>query len=215
MAQIMPFVEQDNAYRQAKAFASSGGSNWYSWYNPMCSLKQKVFTCPADARGQQVYPGPPNGIADQALTDYLGNSGTTSTSFDGVLYQNSKIYLPTITDGTSNTLLVGERPPSNDLDFGWWLAAYGYDGRGNADCLMTSNDLAVASYFCGSANPQKIGLQPGNPNVYCDSAHYWSFHPGGANFLMCDGSVRMISYSSNNVIPALSTRAGGEVFTLN
>jgi prepilin-type processing-associated H-X9-DG protein len=226
MAQIMPYVEQDNAYKQAKAFASSGGSNWYSWYNPMCSLKQKVFTCPADARGQQVYAGAPSGIADQALTTYLGNSGTTSSSFDGVLYQNSKIYLPTITDGTSNTLLVGERPPNSNLEFGWWLAAYGYDGRGNADCLMTSNDLAVANYFianyssspnlpCNGSAAQKIGLQPGNPNIGCDAAHYWSYHPGGANFLMCDGSVRMITFSSNSIIPALSTRAGGEVFTLN
>src|SRR4051812_4027280 len=93
MAQILPYVEQDNAYKQAKAFASSGGSNWYSWYNPVCSLKQKMFSCPADTRGQQVYPGPPAGIADQALTTYLGNSGTTSSSFDGVLYQGSKIRL--------------------------------------------------------------------------------------------------------------------------
>jgi prepilin-type N-terminal cleavage/methylation domain-containing protein len=224
MAQILPYVEQDNAYRQAKTFASSGGSNWYSWYNPICAVKMKVYTCPADGRGTQVFPGASSGIQDQALTCYLGNSGTTATSLDGVLFISSKIRLTDITDGTSNTIMVGERPPSSDLDFGWQFAAYGYDGRGNGDCVMTSNDLAIANYFLNNGNAmgvtvpcdipvaaQKIGLQPGQPKYFCDGSHYWSFHTGGAMFLLGDGSVRMISYTNNNLIAALSTRAGGEV----
>jgi len=226
MAQIMPYIEQDNLYRQARAFCTSGGSNWYSWYNPACAKLQKMFICPSDPRGLQVYPGASSGIADQALTCYLGNSGTTATSFDGVLYQNSAIRLTDITDGTSNTFLVGERPANSNLEFGWWFAAYGYDGRGNADCVMTSNDVAISNYFianyssgankpCNGTAAQKIGLQPGDPNIGCDAAHYWSFHPGGAMFLFGDGSVRMISYSSNSVIPALSTRSGGEVVSQN
>jgi len=226
MAQVLPYLEQDNAYRQAKAFASSGGSNWYSWYNPTCPLTLKVFVCPADGRGSQVYPGASSGIKDQALTCYLGNAGTTSTSNDGVLYQGSKVRITDINDGTSNTFLVGERPPNSNLEFGWWFAAYGYDGRGNGDCVMTSNDLAIANYFianysggvnqpCNGAASQKIGLQPGRPSVGCDAAHYWSFHPSGAQFLMGDGSARMVGYSNNTIVPALSTRAGGEVASIN
>jgi hypothetical protein len=224
MAYILPYVEQDNLWRQAKTFATAGGSNYYSWYNPACAVKMKVFTCPSDPRGTQVYPGPPAGIADQALTTYLGNSGTTSTSNDGVLFYQSKIKLTDISDGTSNTILVGERPPNSNVEFGWWFAAYGYDGRGNGDCVMTSNDLAIANYFianynypksCNGGAAQKIGLQAGEPNMGCDAAHYWSFHPGGAMFLMSDGSARMVSYSNNNIIPALSTRAGGEVASPN
>ena len=224
MNYILPYLEQDNAYRTAKAFASSGGSNWYSWYNPIAATKMKMFNCPSDSRGAQVYPGEP-GIRDQALTGYLGNSGTTATALNGMLYIRSKVRFTDVTDGTSNTIMVGERPPNSNLEFGWWFAAYGYDGRGNADCLMTSNDVAVASYFisnynsapnqpCNGSAATKIGLQPGNPNIGCDAAHYWSFHTGGAQFMMGDGSVRMVTYSNNNIIAALSTRSGGEVTNL-
>jgi len=232
LAYILPFVEQDNLYKQAKAFSASGGSNWYAWYNTACPTKMKIYTCPADPRGTQVYQGASSGIQDQALTTYLGNSGTTSTSFDGVLYgsattaEGSKVKLVDIADGTSNTILVGERPPNSNLEFGWWFAAYGYDGRGNGDCVMTSNDLAIANYFianyssspnlpCDKPAAQKIGLQTGNPLVGCDAAHYWSFHPGGAQYLMGDGSSRLVSYPNNTIMAALSTRAGGEVATPN
>jgi len=226
MAYILPFVEQDNVARQAKAFANGGGSNYYSWYNPACPIKMKVFTCPADSRGQQVYLGASSGIQDQALTTYLGNSGTTATAFDGVLFLKSKIKLTDITDGTTNTIMVGERPPNSNMEFGWWFAAYGYDGQGNGDCLMTSNDVAIANYFianyssspnlpCNGAAAQKTGLASGNPNVGCDAAHYWSFHSAGALFLMGDGSARLISYSNNSILPALSTRSGGEINKLN
>ncbi len=219
VAQILPYLEQENIYKAAKAFAVSDA---YSWNNPMCSVKVKLYTCPSDSRGGQSCPGAPFGIVDQAVISYLGNSGTTGTAKDGVLFQNSKISLVGITDGTSNTIAVGERPPNSNLDFGWAIAAAGYDNMGNADCLLTSNDLNLANYFVSSYSPcdgtaaNKIGLKPGKPNMGCDAAHYWSFHTSGAQFLMGDGSCRMITYSAGNaILPALSTRAGGEVFSLN
>ena len=222
---LLPFLEQDNALRQATAFAQG---NHYSWNNPTAALKMKMFTCPSDSRGGQACPGSSVGLSvDQAITSYLGNSGQTSASRDGVLYEDSFVRLTDITDGTTNTIMVGERPPSQDLDFGWWFAAYGYDGHGNGDCVMTSNDIAIATYFANTGNSlggsapcdgppaNKYGLKPGKPSLFCDGSHYWSFHPGGAMFLMGDGSARMIQYSNNNILPALSTRAGGEVANLN
>jgi len=214
MNYCLPYLEQDNMWRQAKAFALT---NNYSWDNPVAALKMKMYNCPSDPRGTAVIPAAQAGTSvDQALTMYLGNSGTTGTALDGVLYVDSKVKLVQITDGTSNTIMVGERPPSQDLNYGWWFAAYGYDGRGNGDCLLTSNDLASATAFgCSAPLASKIGLQPGNVRLQCDSAHYWSNHTGGAQFLMADGSVRMITYSNNAIIAAMSTRAGGEVFSIN
>jgi prepilin-type processing-associated H-X9-DG protein len=221
MAFILPHVEQDNVWKQAKTFATGGGTNGYSWYNPMCAVPQKVFTCPQDPRGVVVVRGSQWGIVDQGLTMYLGNSGTTSAALNGVLFVGSKVKLPHILDGTSNTIMVGERPPNSNLEYGWYFAAYGWDGKGNGDCVMTSADVAMTSYFassygCDTTNhAMKTGLHPGNVNVGCDAAHYWSVHSGGAQFLMADGSCRMVSYANTNVIAAMSTRAGGETANWN
>jgi len=222
-AQIQPFIEGDNIYRQAKAYSLT---DYYAWRNPACPVKQKIYTCPSDTRGGQAFPGASSGIKDQAITSYLGNSGTTRTSFDGVLYIASAVRLTDIADGTTNTYMVGERPPNSNLEYGWWFAAYGMDGRGTGDCVLSSNDTGVASYFqsrfssapnlpCDGTLVQKTGLSPGKPKVGCDAGHFWSFHPAGAMFLMSDGSTRLIRYSANPLLPALSTRAGGEVVSLD
>ena len=45
-----------------------------------------------------------------------------------------------------------------------------------------------------------------------DLLHYWSAHPGGAHFAMCDGSVHFLSYSIDTpTFLALGSRNGGEV----
>ncbi|NBR07952.1 MAG: DUF1559 domain-containing protein [Planctomycetes bacterium] len=222
LAYILPFMEQEAIYKKAKDYASSAATA-YSWNNPVCAQQMKIFNCPADARGVLAITAAAAGTSvDQSLTGYLGNAGTTSASYDGVLFMGSKIRFNDISDGLSNTFFVGERPPNSNLEFGWWFAAYGYDGKGNGDCVMTSNDLAIANYFianysappnkpCNGTAAQKIGLQSGTPEVGCDAAHYWSFHNGGSMFLMGDGSTRLILNSSNSLIGALSTRAGGEL----
>jgi len=225
MAFILPYLEQENVGSLANAFKDGGGTNYYSWYNPACEQMVSIFLCPSDNRGQQFYTADTS-IKKQALTCYLGNSGSTSTSYDGVLYLSSTVRLTDIKDGSSNTILVGERPPNSNLEFGWYFAAYGYDGRGNADCVLPSNDVAVADYFianyssppnspCNGTNAQKIGLKSGNPDVGCDAAHYWSFHSGATNFLLADGSVRSFS---NGIDPAtfvaLTTRNGKETVTM-
>jgi len=247
MTYILPFIEQKAAADQAKTFAYGGGSNYYSWYNPVCALPMKMYTCPSDPRGAPIIaPGSTFGLpVNISCTSYLGNAGQRSygvgpTGWDGVLYSNSAVTLVGITDGTSNTIMVGERPPSQDLDFGWWFAAYGYDGHAVGDAVMTSNDTAIASYYMNNGNAvgspppcytsnaaSLIGLQKGDVKYFCDAAHYWSNHTGGALFLMGDGSCRFVTYSAGmtvagtfngvqmTVLACMSTRAGGETYTLN
>ena len=60
-----------------------------------------------------------------------------------------------------------------------------------------------------AVGPYEFG--PGHINNMCDTFHFWSLHSGGANFAFADGSVQFLSYEAKSVLPALSTRAGGEV----
>ncbi len=222
MVYILPFLEKESIYKKAKAYGVNAATA-YSWDNPVASQMMKIYNCPADARGVLSCPSVAAGTSiDQSLTGYLGNAGTTSVSLNGVFFMDSKVRLTDISDGLSNTFFVGERPPNSNLEFGWWFAAYGYDGKGNGDCVMTSNDLAIANFFianysappnrpCNGTAANKIGLQLGTPEVGCDAAHYWSFHNGGSMFLFGDGSTRMIVNSNNSLMGALSTRSGGEL----
>ncbi|MFO0803834.1 MAG: H-X9-DG-CTERM domain-containing protein [Gemmataceae bacterium] len=62
-----------------------------------------------------------------------------------------------------------------------------------------------------SCSPTSQAFRPGRLENPCDVNHFWSPHPGGANFAFADGSVRFLSYSADPIMPALATRAGGEV----
>ena len=59
--------------------------------------------------------------------------------------------------------------------------------------------------------PFPDAFRDGRPGDLCDFNHFWSNHPGGANFALADGSVRFIPYSAAKVLVALGTRNGGEV----
>src|SRR5262249_56860407 len=75
-----------------------------------------------------------------AFTAYLGVAGTSAPGLLGVLFADSAVRLADITDGASQTLLVGERPPSPDERFGWWYAGEGCDTMGTADMIMGVNE---------------------------------------------------------------------------
>src|SRR5262245_10629452 len=114
-----------------------------------------------------------------------------------------------IIDGSANTLLVGERPPSASESLALWYGGWGQaqDLRGGAVL-----SVVVASPYLGHPRcpdrPSTYG--PGNADNFCDVYHFYSRHRGGANFLFADGAVRFVRYSAAPLLPALATRAGGE-----
>jgi prepilin-type processing-associated H-X9-DG protein len=60
--------------------------------------------------------------------------------------------------------------------------------------------------------PAPSFFSPGNLDDYCHVTHYWSFHTGGGNWLLCDGSVRFMTYDAGTtVIPPMASFAGGEI----
>ena len=203
---ILPFLEQDNLDRQG--YAGYQGRNL------------PIYHCPSDPRSTGVWSGAKFG--SDGLTDYLAVTGTDTFKpypggsnwrdcNDGTMYGSSHVRIADITDGTSNTLLVGERPPSPDLYLGWWTWGPIDASLGVQDTFafyVTAVYSDPTSQSCTRLLPEKFRAGVGD---YCDVHHFWSRHPGGANWLFADGSVRFLSYANDRNMPALATRAGGEV----
>lgn len=159
-----------------------------------------------------------------ATANYVANHGTNWTIESqfyqlgqdpfGVFWTDSKIGLRQITDGSSTTILIGER------DWSDWAAVWhgprNYNGHGNWGIRMNTG-----IFFIPLNSPPVIG--PDNNNS--DQEGFSSQHAGGAHFLLADGSVRFVNQSINydttpispstlqmrGVYQLLSQRADGQV----
>jgi prepilin-type processing-associated H-X9-DG protein len=126
------------------------------------------------------------------------------------LFLNSAVGFSDIRDGTSNTLLFGERPPSPDNWFGWWYAGYGQQDSGVPDMLLGVRERNIG-YDQFSACTETLGeFRKGTLDNFCDTLHYWSCHLGGAYFAFADGRVDFLTYESNDILPLLATRSQGD-----
>ena len=209
LTQILPFVEEQQLWNSAVvAYKFSSNPLQSPPHTPMATL-MPFYTCPGDPRVQQIQFAPRDKI-NVALTSYLGVSGRDYATLDGVLFRDSRIRFADITDGTSNTLLAGERPPSADFQFGWWYAGAGQKFTGSADMILGVQEQNILLVTAGSCPPGTYTFTDGRMSNQCDMFHFWSLHSGGAHFLFADGSVHFLSYASAPILPALASRAGGE-----
>ncbi|MBI2808606.1 MAG: DUF1559 domain-containing protein [Planctomycetes bacterium] len=172
-----------------------------------------VFACPTDGRTLEVQHAARDNL-NVALTSYLGVSGTNLYSHDGIFFPDSRIRIADVIDGTSQTVMVGERPPSNDNQFGWWYAGRGQFSTGSCDMLLGALEVNILSPTIAPCPQTGHVFGPGNLWDPCSMFHFWSLHPPGAHFLFADVSVRMITYSGGSILPKLATRAGDEVVSL-
>jgi prepilin-type N-terminal cleavage/methylation domain-containing protein/prepilin-type processing-associated H-X9-DG protein len=234
---LLPYLEQDNLYRQwdftTPLNNTSGGTS------ARTATVLRVLVCPSDVV-------PQNPVTSQgrtyALTSYGGNGGSRSfdpavATTDGVFHTTGPgsqpspdqvpVRLADLLDGTSSTLLFGERThrdPNYDSfaaagltsragmgSWGWWSASEGRLAIGDG----TLSAYAPVNY----AIPFRAG-DPGAPTTSAEFKPYedqrlcafGSSHPGGANFTLADGSVRFLAQSiSLATLRQLATRAGGEV----
>ncbi len=196
------------------------------------------FLCPSDAWRQDTFtvvdstttgtmPGAP--ICVVASSNYVGSVGSGDPSSlypyiidsddgppgrdngNGLFYRNHSVTIAQIIDGTSQTFAAGER--SQNLSRASWTGAItnaavplvalqggaGFDPEGGGALVLSHTGE---------------GHGPNSPSGLAHGDQYWSLHPGGANFLFADGSVRFIKEQVGfTIFQAVATRAGGEVLS--
>lgn len=207
-ARVLPYVEQAALWEDVRRAYRQNPVPWNAPPHPDRDKVVPVFGCPSDGRVGQYVKG------ENGLTSFLGVSGSTSPKGDGVLFTDSAVRTADVRDGLSNTLLLGERPPSADRRYGWWYAGWGQPLNAHAfDSFAGVRDLNFPSVAGDESSACPMGpfqFESGRFSNQCDAFHFWSPHPGGAHFALADGSVRFVRYDADAVLPALATRAGGE-----
>jgi prepilin-type N-terminal cleavage/methylation domain-containing protein/prepilin-type processing-associated H-X9-DG protein len=204
---ILPYIEKDSLWKQAEDAYKQSRRPFKNPPHIGLTTVVPLYVCPADGRGYAVQTSSKHGY-QVALTSYLGVSGTGIYKKDGVFFRDSTVRIGDITDGTSNTIMVGERPPSPDFQFGWWYAGAGQRVTGSCDMLLSVQEQNLQPVSSSSCAPGIYTFAPGTINNPCDAFHFWSPHSGGANFLYADGTVHFLTYDAASLLPSLATRAG-------
>ena len=240
---ILPFVEQQNLYtlldnRGEEMVPLPPDINADAWGSPTTQLYWTytipLYYCPSEPRSYlgtitTSQFGPLGNFYDRGCTDYVSVSGVQPDAWNGesgiIITEygpgggpldpsgQTVVCVTSVTDGTSNTVMIGERPPDPLLFGHAFILAFGAD-RGPFGWVAGSY-LTRATDEGGNpcpAPPHYFGAGPNNINDDCSFDYLWSHHIVGANFAMGDGSVRFISYSGNAILMTyLATRATGEV----
>jgi prepilin-type processing-associated H-X9-DG protein/prepilin-type N-terminal cleavage/methylation domain-containing protein len=216
MALALPQMGEEPLYRASAEACRLDRDPLHNPPHRALAAVVRSYVCPAD--GRLLSPLTDRLGTTAAFGSYVGVASVlppgAARGLLGVLGNSPGLRLHAITDGLSQTLLVGERPPPDSLQAGWWYAQrlgefQGFRGPNNA--LLLGGGTLYLEDPCGSV---KVLFGPGRTDNPCDRYHLWSLHQGGANFLFADGSARFLPYAAAPLIPAVVSINGGEMIDL-
>ena len=234
LSQILPFLEQANMYNALNfSLPDSDPAN-----NTVLVANINTFICPSDLPiSSPNYGAQTNYMADQGSWIVFGSATGANANLpppNGVFLAGSVTRFADITDGLSNTGFYSERIldfPSNavvdpiaDVFFPRTMPLTVDDAVQQCQALDITNLANQAPVFMGApwVNGQHVFQHITGPNTR--SCGFFivnrammaasSRHPGGANLLLGDGSVKFIK-NTINLQPwrALGTKAGGEIIS--
>ena len=215
---ILPFLEETNLYNRfdfSRTFTGSSNIPGQSPNRELFPLNMKKYQCPSDPDSQPTVNnsnylgvqggGPLTGVGSAPCSTQAGQRVFFK---NGVVYVNSKTTIGSISDGTTNTFLVGEsrymptpRMRADGFHAGW------------ASSIKADNAFAVPTILAGAV--LSINAQPrcGPPDCFqFVSRLFGSMHTGGCMFGLSDGSVQFISQNIDiNTYRLLSIRDDGQV----
>ncbi len=240
---ILPYIEQDNIF---KLWQFNNNSGYVNGTNMALvnRITIKPYRCPSSPI-PEFYTSSNNNGSIQMMTSYTGVAGTTldtpqAANFccngsgninggGGTLFANGRVTLVGITDGTSNTIMVGEqsdhlRDAANQPIPGPYTAItsqgpHGWTmGIGSGVSGAAPERMFNTSTVRWQINQRGLGNSAANGTNDNTGANipFSSGHTGGAMMLWGDGGVRFVTSSTPlALLQALSTRAGGETASLN
>ncbi|MCA8995875.1 MAG: DUF1559 domain-containing protein [Planctomycetaceae bacterium] len=233
-AMILPQIEQAPLYNTF-IFQESGPGNWNSGSanEDACATVIPIFRCPSMPVAEHLNN---NSIEDRVPVSYRAVAGGNAVSddlstipsghpqialelqdgLDGMFYGCSNTKMRDLTDGTSNTVMIGESRTEPDFvkdnqGMDYWQ--FGAPQTGGWDCRPGDRGGTEYSEGLGSTY-WKLNSRIIDPAVHgvIMEISFGSYHVGGAQFTLADGSVRFLSENIDlGILRGLGSIRGGEV----